>query len=231
MAAVQEIPALDTVSLQIIDTSGSLIFEDVVQRQCKVVDLIQRLSSPEGDWSLEEKLFCGKDQLKNADTLSSVPDGAKLCFVTSRWTAVSWTTSSASKECGRIESAQLQGFKADDVVGLPMQRCIMGKACQKGSLQVEPGVEESITFDRPTEATEALAAVPCFEEKEGWSFAFLDGSHLGYNKRYTLGPVYTALDGEEKRLRNLGLEFVEEDGMYGRISGWRVPPGWAYKPY
>jgi hypothetical protein len=236
MAAVQEIPAQDKVHLQIMDTSGSLIFEDEVLRQSKVAELIGRLSSPEGDWSLEETLFLGKDKLNDADTLNSIPDGAKLFFVTSRRTTVSWTTTEGSSAenscCERCHhTVDLQDFKADAVVGLPMQRCIMGKACQTGSLQVGPDATEVLAFDRPTEATEALAAVPHFEDREGWSFTFLDGSRLGYNRRYSIGPLYTALDGEERRLRNLGLEHVEEDGDYGHMSGWRVPPDWAYKPY
>jgi len=222
-------PAKSMAHLQIMDISGSVLLEDDVWRGCKVKEVKERLDSPEGDFALEESLFCGRDKLNDADTLDDLSDRAVLCLVASRRTSVSWTSPADGLKLG---TASLDGFEPSTVVGLPMVRCLMGKGCFKGSLWMESADAEPISFDPPVEATKALAAVPQFADKDGWSFNFKDGSSLRFYKGMMESPVYSGNDGEERRLKNLGLEYTEasqeETGIAG---GWQVPIDWTYKAY
>ncbi|CAK0862609.1 unnamed protein product [Prorocentrum cordatum] len=85
---------------------------------------------------------------------------------------------------------------------------------------------------RVPKATEALAAAPHFAEKEGWQLCFTDGSCLSFSRAHSaLGLLYTPLESEERRVKTLGLVFVEESSDAGSVRGWHVPPGWAYKSY
>lgn len=225
---IETVPAAASMMrLKIVEITGGIIFDDDVWPGTKVSYLKDRLSATDGDWALEENLFFGSTKLNDEDTLDDVPDGTTLCLITSRRTTVSWLESGLKRR-----EASLENFEPLSVVKDPMVRTIMGKACVKGNLTDRMGGNDPIDFGRPIEATEALAAAPHFAEKEGWQFLFTDGTSLSFSKAHsTLGPLYTPLESEERRVKTLGLVFVEENSDAGSVRGWHVPPGWAYKSY
>lgn len=216
-----------TVRLKIVEVSGTPLLEEDVWRGYRVAELKGKLDTACGDWALEETLYLGPEKQDDDNTLDDVPDNAVLCLVTSRRTVVTWNSSLDVKR----RSASLENFEPKSIVEYPLVRAIMGKACCKGSSSswTEAEVSESLVFEPHVEATEALAAVPNFAGKDYWVLQFTDGSALGSVRGSDNGPLYSAIENEERRLKNLGLELAEEESGHGPDKGWRVGP--PLQPY
>lgn len=215
-------------SLTIVDVMGSLLLQDSVLRTCKVLDVAKRVAAAaaESDWAVDEALYLGSDRLDEMDTLHSIPEGTTLCLVRSRRTKVAW---SSSVEGVERQTVLLKDWEPTSVIKPPLVQVISGKGCHCGASQLEGGAEEIVTFEPAVEATEALAATANFSGKEGWTLNFADGSSLCYRPDFVAGPLYTLVEGEERRTKTLGLEFVHEEDK-NRI-GWQVPEDWSYQPY
>eukprot|EP00930_Biecheleria_cincta_P001699 TRINITY_DN102812_c0_g1_i1.p1 TRINITY_DN102812_c0_g1~~TRINITY_DN102812_c0_g1_i1.p1 ORF type:complete len:222 (+),score=50.65 TRINITY_DN102812_c0_g1_i1:54-719(+) len=220
--------AEETVRLMVVDVMGSLLLEDTVLRTCKVLELCKRVAAAaaEGDWAVDEALHLGSERLDEMATLQNIPDGTTLCLVRSRRTKVAW---SSSVEGVERQSVLLEGFEPSSVVKPPLVQVISGKGCHGGESELPEGVKETVTFEPAVEATEALAATPHFSGQQGWTLKFADGSSLQYRPDFGAGPLYTQIEGEERRIKTLGLEFVDE-AEKNRI-GWQVPEDWSYQPY
>eukprot|EP00931_Biecheleriopsis_adriatica_P077141 TRINITY_DN50760_c0_g1_i1.p1 TRINITY_DN50760_c0_g1~~TRINITY_DN50760_c0_g1_i1.p1 ORF type:complete len:215 (+),score=49.16 TRINITY_DN50760_c0_g1_i1:172-816(+) len=212
--------------LVVVDVTGTTLFDDDVSCENKVVDVRKRCGNLTG-WAMDEALYMGSKRLEDSAALDSIPEGATLCLVSQSRSEVFWTSSVD----GSRETAKLQDFEPTSVVKPPLVKVISGKGCGEGASQLHAQLEEVATFEPPVEATEALAATPFFRGKESWTLKFMDGSSLFYRPEFEAGPLYTAIEGEERRITTLGLEYIEEDGENGRRKGWQVPVNWSYKPY